>query len=218
MTCIIAVKDGRGGVLMGADSAVTTGDTIQPLVAPKIVRIGDVLIGGAGRLLHIQRILTRFVPPPQSRKQKDPYVYMVQQFVPALGEARMGGPSTDENGRKKRQSASTRRVRPTAIAHQHDHHRFDDDDDDDDGFIQMIVAYRGRIFTVSPDGAVVETAKGYASIGSGAPYAVAALVGLEHAGVIGLSARERVEIALRTAAEVSSSVAAPFIYLHSKKK
>lgn len=45
MTCIVAIKDGQGGVLMGADSAGASGWSIRTMAVPKIHRVEPFLFG-----------------------------------------------------------------------------------------------------------------------------------------------------------------------------
>ncbi len=203
MTCIVAIKDGHGGVVMGADSAVSAGDMVQQLAVPKIVQVGEMLIGGAGELLPIQRILTGFRPPRQKPAQKDAYVFMVQEMVPALSRF-FNGPSRGERSR----GGKRKRHRNCDV---HDHH---DHDRDDDPNMTLIVAYRGKIFVVSFDGAVVEVARNYIAIGSGQMFAYGALAALELAGIDDqVPAPKRALIALEAAATFSSSVQGPYLLM-----
>lgn len=64
MTCIIAIKDGSGGVLMGADSAVTHGCGSRAMAGSKLVRHGEFLMGIAGGGRACQVVQHGFFPPP----------------------------------------------------------------------------------------------------------------------------------------------------------
>jgi ATP-dependent protease HslVU (ClpYQ) peptidase subunit len=189
--------------VMGADSAVSTGDVVQQLASPKIVQLGEALVGAAGSLLDAQIILTGFVPP--TPKNEDVYAYMVQEFIPAIVQVfrrrYMGDPDADTEDSEGRRRRRRRRR----------HEREDDDDDGGGVQVTLLVAYRNRIFTVSQDGAVVELAAPYAAIGSGQQFALGALAGLQVSGADEkLSPEQRVIIALSAAATFSSSVAPPF--------
>lgn len=84
MTCIIAIKDGSGGVLMGADSAVSGGCGARVMAESKLVRHGEFLMGISGSARTAQVVQYGFTPP----KTENPDLgYMVTSFPKALKEA-----------------------------------------------------------------------------------------------------------------------------------
>jgi ATP-dependent protease HslVU (ClpYQ) peptidase subunit len=78
----------------------------------------------------------------------------------------------------------------------------------------FIVGLRERIFTIGSDFQVGENVDGFASVGSGADYALGALDTLRT--LPDLSGEQMVEKALQTAAKFSGGVRAPFVILASE--
>lgn len=78
----------------------------------------------------------------------------------------------------------------------------------------FIVGVRERIFTIGTDFQVGENVEGFASVGSGADYALGALDTLRT--LPNLSGEQIVERALQTAAKFTGSVRAPFVILASE--
>lgn len=72
----------------------------------------------------------------------------------------------------------------------------------------FLVALRGRLFEVQDDYHVGETDRGYASVGSGEPFAMGSLFSTN-----GQPAADRLRIALEAAHEMCATVAPPFHYL-----
>ena len=78
----------------------------------------------------------------------------------------------------------------------------------------FIVGLRERIFTIGSDFQVGENVDGFASVGSGADYALGALEILHT--LPSLTGEEIVEMALRAAAKFSGGVRAPFVVMSSQ--
>lgn len=83
MTCIIAIKH-ENGVLMGADSLVTTGDECTVLKQKKIFKKGKYLIGVCGRLRTTSILLGANAPPEINNGNKTTYKFMIREFMPWL--------------------------------------------------------------------------------------------------------------------------------------
>lgn len=81
MTCIVAIKDGHGGVLMGADSAVSGGCGARAMAGSKLVRHGEFLMGISGTARIAQVVQHGFTPP---KTDKPDLGYMVTAFSKAL--------------------------------------------------------------------------------------------------------------------------------------
>jgi len=152
MTVVCAVRDGAV-VLMSADSAATDETGYRVLRRDsKMFRLRvprgrgahcDMLLGLCGEYHRLQLVACSFRPPRMH--QRDPWVYLVASFVPALKrfiEIHFGGGK---------------------------------EDDFMDGNSELLIALQGRIFTLYSNGQLQETRDGFASIGSGSQIALGAM-------------------------------------------
>lgn len=72
----------------------------------------------------------------------------------------------------------------------------------------VLIGYRGHFYTLERNYQIIDSVRDYATIGSGDSYALGAL----HA-TVGLGPLDRIRLALEAAAEYSTSVRGPFVYL-----
>lgn len=83
MTCIVAIKDGKGGVLMGADSAGVAGWSIRTRLDPKIYRVGPFLFGFTTSFRMGQLLGHSFECPAQGPDVSESR-FMATTFIEAL--------------------------------------------------------------------------------------------------------------------------------------
>jgi ATP-dependent protease HslVU (ClpYQ) peptidase subunit len=83
MTCIVAIKDGSGGVLMGADSAGVGGWSIRTRVDRKIYRVGPFLFGFTSSFRMGQLLAYSFECPVQGTDESD-FRFMATKFIDAV--------------------------------------------------------------------------------------------------------------------------------------
>jgi ATP-dependent protease HslVU (ClpYQ) peptidase subunit len=83
MTCIVALKDGKGGVVMGGDSAGVAGLDIRIRRDPKVAQVGEFLIGYTSSFRMGQLLFHKFTPPAIYRGE-DLYHYMVARFTESV--------------------------------------------------------------------------------------------------------------------------------------
>ena len=81
MTCIAVLKQEDGAIWMAGDRGASDEDTILPLTAPKVFKIGQYLIGYAGSM-DGERIRYNFKPPVPKNKDLDKFMYT--EFLVAL--------------------------------------------------------------------------------------------------------------------------------------
>lgn len=147
MTCIVAVRRADGGITMAADRCVTDDDddTRQVMAEPKIFDLGEMLIGAAGYCRPGQVIQYHVEVAPLGRNG-DPLTYLRRYFAPAVAQA------LDEHGC-----------------------RWDPASEHSENDFTLLIALRGRIFTMTQRLSVDEYREPYAAIGSGRMLALGAL-------------------------------------------
>lgn len=86
MTCIIGIKDEKNNrVIIGADSAGTSGGSLIKRSDEKVFKNGDFLFGCAGDFRMLQIVRYAFIPPPIGSGE-DLEKYLCTTFVTALRE------------------------------------------------------------------------------------------------------------------------------------
>jgi hypothetical protein len=119
MTCIVAIKDGKGGVLMGADSVASSGWISRPRVDPKIYRVGQFLFGFTTSYRMGQLLGHSFEEP-----ERLPHVpvdrFMATSFIDAVRTCL-------KNGGFARKEAETEKGGVFLVAYQGRIFRVDDD-------------------------------------------------------------------------------------------
>lgn len=101
MTCIVALKDGNGGVVMGGDSAGVAGLDIRVRRDPKVAEVGEFLIGYTSSFRMGQLLLHRFTPP-KVHPGEDLYHYMVARFAESVRKTfKRGGFSKISNNEEE---------------------------------------------------------------------------------------------------------------------
>lgn len=187
MTCIVGLKD-KDTLWIGADSVGTRGNQSTVMASPKVFRNGSFLFGCAGSPRHAQLLRSSlFNPPKQTDKQSD-LEYLV---VDVIGHIRK---IFGDHGALRQYDTKTE---------QHDS--------------EYLLAYGDRIWMLEPNFQVIDSVEPYLAAGSGRQYAQAVLGTLEH-NAFGqkLTAKAKLEVALKEAARNDPYVQAPFHILSMK--
>lgn len=145
MTCIVAVKDPKHGVWMGADSLGVDAGRLSCSVRqdPKIFYNGFWLIGCTTSFRMIQLLMTSKLPQPPA-KEEDLFPFMIATFVPAVRKI------FEEGGFAKKK------------------------DGQEEGGC-FLVAFNNHIFKIDGDYQVAENMVPFDACGCGEPYALGAL-------------------------------------------
>jgi hypothetical protein len=183
MTCIVGVEVADGRVVVGADSSYDDG-RLQGLVSadhPKVWRDGEYVVGVAGsfRVANVLRFQVDLPPPPQKGLLR----HVVARVVPLVRKVMR------ENGHM--------------LSAQGGDGSYETGGDATDGVV--LVAVRGRLFTVHGDYSVCRARCRYDAVGSGAGVALGAL----HAST-GAAPDERVRLALAAAEAHACGVRRPW--------
>lgn len=193
MTCIIALK-GRHGVFVGADSQSSSSWLKYSLKTGrgqnrKIFRVGDMLIACAGSARVTELVQYKLAGNIASYPSggDDIHAWMCTTFIDAARKTLHDG-----GAEKKENELETA----------------------EGGF--LIVAFRGRIFSVYEDFQVLESNDPFCAGGSGESVAVGAIQALLDSGHT--NEREIILSALKAAAKHSVGVGGPFTILSERKK
>jgi ATP-dependent protease HslVU (ClpYQ) peptidase subunit len=170
-----------GKVYMGGDRGVETGGEKSVLTTSKVFLNTGCLIGASGELRFLQLLQYKFTPPPRPSHSYGLMSYMVSDFADEIRRV------LKEVGHEKVESNAERH---TGIA---------------------LVGIEGRLFYLGGDCGVLETQRGYDTIGSGGKVALGSLYTTEH---MDYTPEERIRVALGAAAELSTGVSAPFDILN----
>lgn len=183
MTCIVGIET-SDGVLLGSDSAVSSGWSIEPTHARKVFAIGPHIgIGLCGSPRMGQLLQYKLEPPepPMARSSISAVSrYMATDFVDAVRETLKAGGHAEKENEKERADSS------------------------------FLVAIRGFLFAVYGDYQATYLSFGFGSVGSGYREAMGALAATRQAG---LTPKARALAALEASAEFTSNVAPPFHFL-----
>jgi len=170
MTCIIGFKS-NGVIYMAADSAATSDDgDVRPIVAEKIIRNGEYLIGFAGSIRAGQIASSKwFSDPPDN----------IEEFVESLRllMEELGCLVTTEVSTSMSQSC-------------------------------FLIAHKGELYEILMDFAVNKVEGDFTTIGSGAPYALAAMDAIQDQD---LSPSEKLIKALTIATKYNVTVREPYV-------
>lgn len=95
-TCIVGIAC-KNVVHMGCDSMASIGDAKMPMIAPKIVRVGDLLVGICGAV-RVRDVVEYTTPPDRSEIVGD-REFLVRSYIPQLRAAlKDAGALTSEDG------------------------------------------------------------------------------------------------------------------------
>ena len=177
MTTVIAIQH-NDGVDMISDSQINSNG--KPYFHPdmvKIVESNKYLIGIAGRVVALQAIHNSWNPPALSANYKGSiYNFVITKIVPSLKMF------IDESK------------------------MFSDKEKEEGELFSILLAIKGEVFEIDEDYSVARRSDGIYAIGSGADFALGALMA-------GSSTQHAMEIA----ASFDLNTHAPFITLHQEK-
>lgn len=192
MTCIIAFK-GRNGIVMGADSQsigwMKYGLKTTPRHSRKLFYVGETLMAcaGSGRISELMQYKLADNITTYPAEEDDIHKWMCTVFIDAVRKTLQDG------GAKKKE----------------------DEIETASGGL-LLVALRGRIFSVFEDFQVLERNDSFAAGGSGEPVAIGAIQALLDCGQT--DDKKIVLSALKAAAKHSIGVGGPFTILSERKK
>jgi ATP-dependent protease HslVU (ClpYQ) peptidase subunit len=180
MTLIVGlVEDGK--VYIGADSLIMWGSKSVQMSTNKIWKTNEMVIGGAGSLVHLQNLQYNLkIPevPKQYLSSKNGLIkYLSTEFFPAFKTSLIRG----------------------ALLEIKDSVGVTD--------LDILIGMHGRLFVISAQGAVNECVQGYCAIGSGSEFALGVLHTLQTTDT---TPEDKILRALDAAAEHTYSVARPF--------
>ena len=160
MTCIVALTDGQN-IIMGGDSAGTTGQELRLRADPKVFLLGPYAIGFTtsfrmGQILHHHVDL----PTPPTGQPDQLGRFMVTTVVPALRQA-----FAKHGFAKTAQAVSMREP------------HFTEHGQEIGGMFLIGVA--GRIFEIHADYQVAQPVTPFSAVGTGSPIALGALHALQ---------------------------------------
>jgi ATP-dependent protease HslVU (ClpYQ) peptidase subunit len=162
-------------VWMGGDSAAFCGTALTIRATPKVFKNGAFLIGCCGSP-RVRDVLRYHFEPPKHPRGMDIGRYMRVPFIDAMREA-------------LKKAGVLRKT-----------HEVEEASDS-----AVLVAYRGRIFTIEEDFQVGEPLDGFAAVGCGSDVAVGALVVSEN-----VAPRKRILAALGASERYNTGVRRPF--------
>lgn len=184
MTCIVGFVDKNYRTCyMAGDHIGTDGYSKLNYNNQKVFKNGEFLIGYTTSFRMGQLLQYKWKAPTRNKTTKDDLEYLVNQVVPSFIKL------FRDNGFLSSESEATARDSKTNTT---------------SGAIsggQFLIGYRGRLYTVQSDFAVLEEARGYAACGCGQDYAIGALSALmdsETPEFSTLSAYNRLAIVLRS--------------------
>jgi len=166
MTCIIAIKESSGAVYLGGDRLASNSSMKQVYKLPKVFMVGDFYFGTCGSFYMSQLLRHEWDPPERPiDATDDSYIF--------------------------------RDVRKSLMRMFEDNHygELKEDTDNEPNFGNFIMVYKGRIFEVQANMALLEVDK-IASIGSGLETALGAVGALEYCMGIDGHAKEIIRIAM----------------------
>lgn len=176
MTCIVGIQKGNT-VWLGGDSAATDGLSLdRTIIKDPKVFIKDEFAFGVCGSPKVLDALAHVIDIPAQLGDND-RSYLVGIVVPAI-----------RSGLQQLDATVTAQSGETMF----------------EG--ELLLGYRGRLYTIESNFQLIQSANGTASIGSGGPIAIGSL-----AATRGKSPRRRIMCALKAAAALNAGVAPPFV-------
>ena len=182
MTCIVAIRDGHGKVVMAGDARESTLYGLHNSRQSKVFELSaqtgvrdewtPILVGVSGEARPCDLVRYKLLPPRRGPRSTEEY--LVGEFIPALREVlQQGG----------------------AMLADPEHADMD-----------LLVALDGRIFYMSENFGLTESDRDYSAIGNGAKYALGAIRLAEHYVKYLETPRYLAEAAIGVASEFTGSV------------
>lgn len=191
MTCIAAIKDHKGNIVMGGDSYAVRDYELHICSFPKVFYSGPFLIGIAGsygclQLIQISNIGEKLAKNHWNSFIKEPIKTMVQKFIPAIRKIIVNGHRLED------------KANATMDCY-------------------MLVAFGPHLFEVTSCFSVQDSIYPYMSIGTGMDVALGVLCA-ENIEPLPLIEKDIITLALTAAERHITSVCAPFTILTTKEK
>lgn len=178
MTCIVGLVQ-RGTVYIGADAASVSGWTSRVTKLPKVFRRGPFLIGYTTSFRMGQLLEHALEVPPQVTRGRGVEHDDLRYMVTVFAES-------------VRQLLKDRGMAKVEA--------------NTESGGQFLVGYRGRLYSVQADFQVNEMADGFDAVGSGAEFALGAMLALK-----GTPPVARIRRALEISAHFNMGVCPPFV-------
>ncbi len=180
MTCIVGLVH-QGKVIIGADSQASKGYVVSTL-APSTPKVFRLgeMVIGVCGSLRTLQLLRFALTLPSHPESRDVMAYIAVDVANAVRECLKSA------GNAKK------------------------DSDQENHESELLIAYRGRLYSLHSDYSVMEVADGYYAVGSGAELAMGALHMSTHMGDL-VAPKQRVRWALEASAAFNHGVSAPFI-------
>lgn len=145
MTCVVAVRDTDGEIVMGCDSAGVGGWSRSNRMDPKIYRVGGgKMLIGFTTSFRMGQLLGYSLTLPRHHVDEPLEAWMATVFINAVRDCLKAGGWAEKEKEVERGG-------------------------------NFLVAYRGRIFEIQSDYQVAENAEPYAAVGCGVDLALGAL-------------------------------------------
>jgi ATP-dependent protease HslVU (ClpYQ) peptidase subunit len=183
MTCVVAIADGYGKIIMGGDSFCGDQYHLDMCKEPKVYTVGEVGVGIAGSV-RAEHIFTRIINDMVPEKKDITKDWIVCELAETIRVA------MKEYGCLKEQEG---------ISGMNDS--------------EYLLAHKGSIYYFENDFGVWESSRPYAAIGSGRSAALGSLSTFDMHSHHGLTEREMCEIALLVAEQQSPWVRGPFKFV-----
>lgn len=185
MTCIVAIKD-KGKIYFGADSYLSDSDTdiAYPIKSPKVFKNGPFIFAYCGSVRAGKVFQYDLELPNPDLDNLDKY--MNREFITALMDC------------------AERNKLVIDISKDSNGNETENDVAD------LIVGIGGRLFEIQAHVQAVEHYENYVALGSGLKFALGSLYTTEGLDV---EPKERLKLALESAAKYAMSVGKPFNYL-----
>lgn len=188
MSVVVAIVH-NNQVFMGSDSQITRGSSRFTLSNPNNYKIwhidnkNELIMGAVGKVRenNIIKTSTELIEEIDILKQKIDYVFVIRELVPRM---------MNELEKSKVLTKDTDSI-PVFNS-------------------SYLIAYKNKLFMISPEGAVLEISD-YVAIGSGASEALGNLLATEH-----LDPEKRIELAIKSSATNDIYVDYPIIITNTE--
>lgn len=197
MTCIVGLIDEKSNnVVIGGDSAAVAGHDVSIVSHPKVFKNGDFVFGCTTSFRMMQLIQFKFIPPMYNNRVG--FNWGVENST-----------GIDEELLKYMATLFVDELRKCMEA---GGFLYVENKQESGG--QFLVGYKNRLFKINSDFSVLEYSDGYCAAGVGENYALGALKILDQ-HCKKMSSKDKVTIALESAAYFSGGVLGPFVVVSS---
>lgn len=186
MTCVVAIEH-KGNLYFGGDSfcADLEDEIVDLCDTPKVYKCGEVLIGICGSV-KCEGVLEKCAKTHILKRKNVTKDWIKNNFLEILQKEM---------------------IKSKAIESKNDSIQMPD--------TTFLIGVQGEILILQDDFSFYRSARKFAAIGLGAPYALGALNALES---FNISPEEKIKLALKTSSEFSYYVREPFHIIANKQK